>query len=390
MTDSSASERQLLPAVGADQPRTARLTASIGPRSTSSTDYYDLSPTPPRRKTTTEIAQTEALSLLHWRIRLMGIDTEMPRWARSFGLCLFLFSITGFLAFVIVELRIIPIAGFEHRGWEYVMSAIASFGSCTAWIFCWCIRSHVSLEAPSEKVRARVLLNEVVMFVASLLATTGLVAAKTQSPGKAALFLVIAIVITLPYHVFVELLQVQCVLYEEAIKKFVEQIESGEQQSEQPFVTLIELRQQLRSGSRLFALGIVINSLVCATVIVIGMVMVLYSRAGELKILSYLGLSLFYTIVLMAQLLPLAVLNNTALKAAKLPLLDLDELVCAPAVAHTNLVSQIVRLNVLQANPPVLDVLRVTITPYVLVRACLSIGLGNTAAVLYSFLQHSV
>merc|ERR1712028_25843 len=120
--------------------------------------------------------------------------------------------------------------------------------------------------------------------------------------------------------------------------------------------------------------------------------MVLYGSETDKKVVTNLSLGLFYTVVLTAQLLPLAMLNYTGLNATRAPLLELDDAVCS-AVGHIEsdvLLCRMVQLNAMQANPPVLDVCKITITPYVLVRTCFSIVASNFAALVYTYLRHSV
>ena len=148
----------------------------------------------------------------------------------------------------------------------------------------------------SDRVCTRVLMIELVMIISSLVLIVTLLAAHSATLVDVIMFCLVAMVVALPYNVFVSLLQVQCTVYEEQIEQHLAQIEEGAVQA------LSDVKEMVKRGETIFTLGVAVNCLVCTVLLVIDIVLVLYSKAGELQLMSYLGVSFFYTVVLMCQL----------------------------------------------------------------------------------------
>ena len=324
--------------------------------------------------TTAELAGNFALHL-----RVMGVDPTAAWWSRLPGLFLFLFICSVFLYQALVML------GADLPGIVDTLGWISSLGSALAWVFCLRAHRHVDLTKHSDRVRTRLLTIELLMFVASMILVVTLLAAHSTTLLEGVTFLLLAMAIAIPYNVFVSLLQVECVVYEEQMEYHLDQIEAARPQ------VLTDLKDMLRQGEDVFTLGLVVNSLICSLLLIVNIVLVLHGKNHGLRVSGNVGVSFFYTVVLTSQLVPVAILNYKAQEGAKTPLCSLDALVSAENAEFevAQMVRSVVKLSAWSATPPVLCILNITITPAMLIEAFLSITLGNLAAVAYHFLREN-
>jgi len=387
-------------------------------------DYVDM---PVRRRKGTnpsfsEKAEVWSLYILRWRLKIMGVDSSAKWWSRIPGCILFLFTICAFADRIALLVYRNHESSADAR--EGMVIALAALGSVCAWGFCWGALRHVELTLveltagiiSSDKVRTRIQIIEIIMFVASVTLFATLIAAHSEAPWTVPLYFGVAVVVALPYHVFVELLQIQCAVYEDIITEHVAQIKADNGKP------LSQVTAVIKQGEGHFIVGVVFNCMVCIVQLIL--VAILISESGLLSVVGYLGVSVFYTIVLTAQLVPIAMLNFLAENAVKAPLCALDEVlhqtvqhepsdteedllgggVDPPSVGrkttkdindHSNddiemTLARVVSLTALLSAPPVLDILGLTITPIVLIRALSSITIGNIAAVAYTYLRSTI
>lgn len=447
------------------------------------------------------------LKLLQWRLKVLGIGSEVSCGYKCVAGLLFGFTCCGI---VLNVPKLTTAAGHRVERDDLFVSMFCSFGSLFVW---WASRAiHANMESRLTRLGMRhqwqLAITEYVMVASSLLLVfallwdvsdrSGLNPAEFNNPEylNVIIFFLVAVVISLPVTVFLDLISLECAglgdrlalhlaklrtdagLPEEdgsmtyqidtsrstgtevevegaAVPKPVAPPHSGLAESTEPLLdapkvaglqddrmvevshltsvrenaegrpgheneedmagppaNLSELLDHARALEESFGCFVVVNCIGCAVIIFLNILVSINGAISVDAVVPLYGLCVFLLTFMVSQLAPIAYLNDRALKASKALSLEIETRLTHVAEQDPDCFARQPRhpstggasaggggeepwrlqratacLFALGANPPVVDLVGVTVTPFTLVKAVVSAVGGNLVVAGYRALR---